>query len=204
MDDRSKKEFEERINSKRQKRDKSWERYFSPGYAHRKKLIIRFDWIKSQIIGPRVLDVGCGPGVICQLASEIDSVEEVHGLDLQADVLLQAIANVKNDKAHFHHGFAEDIPFGNGYFDTVVLGETLEHVFSAEEAVAETARVLRLGGIAAITVPYRGKLSFAHIRTFDDAYIVKLLKPYFNIMEKIILNKNTPDHMILACVGEKR
>lgn len=204
MDNRDKKKFEERINSDQQKRDKSWDRYFSPGYIHRNKLKSRFSWMEARLVGPRVLDVGCGPGVMCQLASEREDIKEIHGLDLQEDMLVQAFSNVKSYKVHFHSGFAEEVPFGDGYFDTAVMGETLEHVFSDKEAVAEAARVLRPAGRIVITVPYRGRLSFAHIRTFDDRSMSKLLESCFNIRENIILNKNTSDHRLLACLGEKR
>ncbi len=198
MDDKEKIEFTERINCSKQKRDRSFQRYFSPDYKFYKKLRGRISWIEQRLVGPRILDAGCSEGIVCYVAAKREDIREIHGLDLQTDILAQAVGNVKNDKVYFHHGFAEEIPFGNGYFDTVVMGEVLEHVFSEKESVIEAARVLRPAGKVVITIPNDGNLSFAHIRSFNKNSLTKLLTPHFNIKEMTIL------YNFLACVGEKR
>jgi SAM-dependent methyltransferase len=48
---------------------------------------------------------------------------------------------------------ATNLPFPDGVFDRVIAAEILEHVPEDSRAVAEIARVLRPGGIAAVTVP---------------------------------------------------
>ena len=45
------------------------------------------------------------------------------------------------------------MPFGDGMFDRVIAAEVLEHVLDDQRAMNELARVLRPGGLAAITVP---------------------------------------------------
>jgi SAM-dependent methyltransferase len=45
------------------------------------------------------------------------------------------------------------LPFGDGAFDKVIAAEILEHVPDDQRAMAEVARVLRPGGVAAVTVP---------------------------------------------------
>ena len=45
------------------------------------------------------------------------------------------------------------LPFGDGTFDGVIAAEVLEHVPDDQRAMDEIARVLRPGGLAAITVP---------------------------------------------------
>jgi len=51
-------------------------------------------------------------------------------------------------------GFADQLPFRAGSFDTVLCTEVLEHVTNAERACAELFRVLRPGGHLLVTVPY--------------------------------------------------
>ena len=50
-------------------------------------------------------------------------------------------------------GDATAMPFPDGSFDRVIAAEILEHVPRDAAAMAEIARVLRPGGLAAITVP---------------------------------------------------
>ena len=50
-------------------------------------------------------------------------------------------------------GDATAMPFGNGAFDRVIAAEILEHVPLDQRALAEIARVLRPGGLLAVTVP---------------------------------------------------
>ncbi len=50
-------------------------------------------------------------------------------------------------------GDARAMPFGDGTFDRVIAAEVLEHVLDDQQAMNELARVLRPGGLAAITVP---------------------------------------------------
>ncbi len=45
------------------------------------------------------------------------------------------------------------MPFGNGVFNRVIAAEVLEHVPGDQRAMAEIARVLRPGGLLAVTVP---------------------------------------------------
>jgi SAM-dependent methyltransferase len=50
-------------------------------------------------------------------------------------------------------GDATGMPFGDGVFDRVIAAEVLEHVPDDQRAMNELARVLRPGGLAAVTVP---------------------------------------------------
>ncbi|MGH3126021.1 MAG: class I SAM-dependent methyltransferase, partial [Streptosporangiaceae bacterium] len=50
-------------------------------------------------------------------------------------------------------GDATAMPFGDGTFDRVIAAEILEHVLDDQQAMNELARVLRPGGLAAVTVP---------------------------------------------------
>ena len=45
------------------------------------------------------------------------------------------------------------MPFPDGAFDRVIAAEVLEHIPADQAAMAEIARVLRPGGLLAVTVP---------------------------------------------------
>jgi SAM-dependent methyltransferase len=50
-------------------------------------------------------------------------------------------------------GSALDLPFPDGAFDRVIASEVLEHIGDDRGALGELARVLRPGGVLAVTVP---------------------------------------------------
>lgn len=50
-------------------------------------------------------------------------------------------------------GDATAMPFADGAFDRVIAAEVLEHIPGDQRALHEIARVLRPGGVAAVTVP---------------------------------------------------
>ena len=50
-------------------------------------------------------------------------------------------------------GSADDIPFPDESFDSVISTQVLEHVKFPEKCVQEACRVLKKGGIALVTVP---------------------------------------------------
>jgi 2-polyprenyl-6-hydroxyphenyl methylase/3-demethylubiquinone-9 3-methyltransferase len=88
--------------------------------------------------GGRLLDVGCGGGL---LAPHVRGYEHV-GVDLSAPGLAVAEAH----GVHAVKADAADLPFADSSFDVVVAGEILEHVTDLEGTVAEALRVLRPGG----------------------------------------------------------
>ena len=58
-----------------------------------------------------------------------------------------------------HGGVVADatrLPFADASFDRVIASEVLEHLVDDEAAIAELARVLKRGGLAALSVPAAG------------------------------------------------
>jgi SAM-dependent methyltransferase len=56
-------------------------------------------------------------------------------------------------RAHVIRGDVVSLPFPDGWFDRVIASEVMEHVSEDGAAMAELARVLRPGGLLAVTVP---------------------------------------------------
>ncbi len=99
----------------------------------------------------RVLDVGCGTGVVAITAAR--RVARVTGLDLTPELLERARENARIAQVdvEWREGDAEALPFGDGMFDVVV--SQFGHMFAprAEVAVAEMLRVLRSDGTIAFS-----------------------------------------------------
>jgi SAM-dependent methyltransferase len=111
--------------------------------------------------GHRVLDLGCGGG---RHAFEVyRRGADVVAFDLDPGELtpvtsmfggMRAAGEVSAQTgAGAISGDATAMPFGDGAFDRVIASEVLEHILDDQRAMNELARVLRPGGLAAITVP---------------------------------------------------
>ena len=107
--------------------------------------------------GERLLDAGCGEGRHCFGALERGA--HVVGLDLDPAGLhahrerLAIRAKEKGRLAAFVQGNTFHLPFPDGCFDKVICSEVMEHVHDFTGAARELARVLRPGGLAAVTIP---------------------------------------------------
>jgi len=111
--------------------------------------------------GDRVLDLGCGAG------RHAFEVYRRGAQVIAADLDLKELVPVSGMFAAMRHegeagppaaaaaltADATCLPFPDGAFDRVIAAEILEHVPADGRAMAEIARVLRPGGLAAVTVP---------------------------------------------------
>ena len=94
--------------------------------------------------GQRLLDVGCGTGLVALEALKIlGTAKDITCLDPSAGML--AVAKGKLD-ARFVQGRAEEIPLPDESFDFLTMGYALRHVTSLEQAFREYHRVLSKGG----------------------------------------------------------
>ena len=102
-------------------------------------------------LGQRVLDVGCGTGVLaCAAAERVGPRGQVVGLDPNAQML--AVARRKPSGIVWQSGRAESLPFDDASFDAVVSQFALMFFESKSAAIAEMLRVLRPRGRLAVAV----------------------------------------------------
>lgn len=98
--------------------------------------------------GRRALDLCCGQGNVSKAL--VDRGCTVVGLDFSPAMLERARARVPEGR--FLEGDAQDMPLKNGYFDIVVSNFGVCHAADQPRVLAEIRRVLRPGGIFAMTV----------------------------------------------------
>ena len=94
----------------------------------------------------RILDVGCGPGVIAAAVARAWPGCSVVGVDLSEARLAVAAGNAAGLPATFQRGDACALPFSDGSFDLVYARFVLEYLPDAQLAVREMAGVCRPGG----------------------------------------------------------
>lgn len=98
----------------------------------------------------RVLDVGCGTGVLLEGLSNTISGTLLAGVDPSADML--AVARQRLDETvSLKQGCAEKLPFPDGAFDVVISTNALHCFRNPPGALLEMYRVLAPDGRIAIT-----------------------------------------------------
>ena len=101
----------------------------------------------------RILDLGAGEGFV-SLALREAFGSRVVALDAAPPILHQGVGRDLHGLGQaWLLGDGAQLPFGDRSFDGVVCSEVLEHVEDDAAVVREIARVLKPGGVAALTVP---------------------------------------------------
>jgi ubiquinone/menaquinone biosynthesis C-methylase UbiE len=146
--------------------------------------------------GKRVLEAGCGTGLVLSRLREVAS--SVHGFDLSRGMLQQA----ESRGLSVALGSVTQVPFRDDTFDLVCSFKVLAHVPQITDAVRELARVTRPGGMLALEFYNPWSLRYAakrlagpgkisEDRTEADVYtrwdtpftIPKLLPPNVKLVE---------------------
>jgi len=149
-------------------------------YSH----IVRKDHILRMFDkeGGKVLDIGCGPGVITLYLLQRGC--EVWGVDISEEMINEAAKQIEKTEykevAHFSVGDITSLDFPDAYFDAVVCAGVIEYLEDAEIAIKEIHRVLKPNGIAIITVPTPQRFY-----TFMLNLLKFVLKPFISKLKEI-------------------
>jgi 2-polyprenyl-3-methyl-5-hydroxy-6-metoxy-1,4-benzoquinol methylase len=93
-----------------------------------------------------LLDVGCGFGAFLEAAASVGW--RVCGLEVAS-----APASIAGRRHDVFYGSLSDAPYEPNSFDVVRLNNVIEHVLSPRALVCDIRRVLRSGGLLAISTP---------------------------------------------------
>jgi SAM-dependent methyltransferase len=106
-------------------------------------------------ISPRdlVLDCGCGLGWFLKVVEEISPCR-LSGIDSDWPRLRAARGELRPSTG-LASGDVTRLPYGDETFDKIILSEVLEHLPDDRAGLLEVRRVLKPGGLIAITVPNR-------------------------------------------------
>lgn len=107
--------------------------------------------------GERVLDVGCGSGVISDVLASYGAL--VTGIDGNAAAIEYAAGTFVRRNLEFRQGYVDEDAAPPGTIDRIYCFEVVEHLYEAQvtRLVASFARLLKPGGVVCLTTPnFRG------------------------------------------------
>jgi 2-polyprenyl-6-hydroxyphenyl methylase / 3-demethylubiquinone-9 3-methyltransferase len=149
--------------------------------------------------GLRVLDVGCGGGLLAEeLANRGCSVTGVDPSEGSLAVARDHAARARL-QIEYRHGIAESLPLPDGAFEAVICCDVLEHVRSPRQAAAEAARVLRSGGLYlydTVNRTVRSKLLF--IKLFQEWKATAFMEPNLHDHAMFIRPQEMEEHLRAA------
>ncbi len=138
---------------------------------------LRLKWIDRQapLAGKKVLDVGCGGGILAEAMAGLGA--EVTGIDLSEKALKVARLHLHESgrSVDYQLASAEDFAAAHaGAFDVVTCMEMLEHVPEPASVVAACAKLAKPGGWAFFSTLNRNLKSYL-FAIVGAEYVLKLL-----------------------------
>ena len=120
-------------------------------YDLRRRIDIVFnELLPPDISGKRLLDAGCGTGHFSKVASEKGAL--VTSMDIGERLLQKVAEKCKTERVV---GSVLNMGFDDNSYDLIISSEVIEHTESPFKAIREFFRVLKPGGILALTFPNR-------------------------------------------------
>jgi 2-polyprenyl-6-hydroxyphenyl methylase/3-demethylubiquinone-9 3-methyltransferase len=149
---------------------------------------LRLGWIdaRARLTGKRVLDVGCGGGILSESMAALGA--EVTGIDLSERALKVAQLHLLESGRRVEYrridveALAGEQP---GRYDVVTCMEVLEHVPDPASQVAACGRLLKPGGHAFFATINRNPKSFL-FAIVGAEYILRLLPRGTHEYERLI------------------
>jgi 2-polyprenyl-6-hydroxyphenyl methylase/3-demethylubiquinone-9 3-methyltransferase len=118
----------------------------------------RIDWMAARARGPRILDIGCSEGILALLLARAG--QHVLGIDVEpaaiaaASDLVGSEPSVVRDRIDLRVADALSVELGEEPFDTVILGEVIEHLADPAAMLERAAASLKPGGRLVLTTPF--------------------------------------------------
>jgi arsenite methyltransferase len=124
-------------------------RQLEKAYLTRDVIAQRSETIRhlSLSAGERVLDIGCGPGFLCENMGEIVGPKgTVVGIDISADLIARCNRRKTSTRLSYEVGDATKLDLPNASFDVVVCTQVAEYVADVDRVFSEAFRVLKPNG----------------------------------------------------------
>ncbi|TWU01346.1 class I SAM-dependent methyltransferase [Neorhodopirellula pilleata] len=167
----------------------------TPSHEYSVENAVRFEWgsvscelepnrsriLETHLVGPRILDAGCGGGAYTQFCDELGM--KATGIDFHSEFL--TLARTRFSSPTFSLANITNLPFSDGEFDSTFCFDVLEHV-DDRAALAELLRVTKHRVILAVPRNADEMLSFnlvfstyrdpTHLRYYTEGSLTSLIE----------------------------
>ncbi len=121
--------------------------------AFKRRVRTIFEWIEPTD-DKLIYDCACGRGFYLNMIRTVSRCK-LFGLELDPEIVEKAGLNVGHlPDVHLVRADIYDQPWPDNMFDGIILSEILEHIEDDVRGLREVYRVLKPGGVVAITVPH--------------------------------------------------
>jgi SAM-dependent methyltransferase len=152
----------------------------------------RIDWMAAHAKGPRILDIGCSDGILALLLARTGRY--VVGVDIELSAIAAARELLDTEPAAVHKRVelrvadALTVDLGESAFDTVVLGEVIEHLADPSAMLDRAATLLKPEGRLVLTTPFGYFPHSDHRQEFRTTQLVSLLSARFIIDDLAVVD----------------
>ena len=172
-------------------------------YAKRKELgtdaqdYRRWKKLLQHYRGGKLIDLGCLDSMIPMMAKAWYPKAEVWGIDIAEEAIKDM--QRQNPDALFQVGDVYDTLLPSNYFDYAVAGELIEHLDDPEKFLSETFRILKHGGILALSTPlgetHAGEVdNHRHLWSWEVEDMYTLMAPYGSVRTKVVGSQYFPTY----------
>lgn len=153
----------------------------------------RVHWICKRVVGNTVLDIGCSQGITSILLAREGF--QVTGIDIEDTSIKYAKSELMKEsllvqkKVRFLLKDITKLQPREGTYDTVIMGEILEHFSQPNKLLSAAHRLLKRGGRVIITVPFGYHSFHDHKHSYYVGSLCRLLESYFDELRVEVQSK---------------
>jgi len=138
---------------------------------------------RTRLAGSRILDVGCGGGLLAEALAQAGGT--VSGIDLAPEMIAIARAHASERGLAIDYRVVAAEALEPGAYDVITCMEMLEHVPDPAAMIATLARLLRPGGDLFISTLHRSARAFFSAIVAAE-YVLRLLPRGTHQFERFI------------------
>ncbi len=136
----------------------------------------------------KILDVGCGDGVLFYLVNKNLNTKNVELYGIDTSEIALKIAQKNNPNGIFKISDVYHLPFNQDYFDIIISSDVIEHITKPKNMLSEVARVGKPNSYTLIGTPIRyteKPTDKNHYHEFFQMEFKKLLEKYLRNVKLI-------------------